>query len=209
MKKVINPGLADLGTPRKANVYIEIGFENGKLSLSGVEGPTVSGNARGGCGQIEMSMDDDYINSMTFNDGWDKTTFKRMLNAWRAWHLNDMNAGCEHQRALGWDKILLDDSKPKTQDNMAHWTYPSRSIIEQIIYSAYRKINNKKARKLIKNTFKVDVWRDEGHPKGAMTKPCPECGYKYGSAWLHEDVPQEVIDFLFSLPETQNTPAWV
>jgi hypothetical protein len=34
-----------------------------------------------------------------------------------------MNAGCKHQRAEKWNDILLDDSKPKTQDNMAIWTY--------------------------------------------------------------------------------------
>lgn len=38
------------------------------------------------------------------------------------------------------------------------------------------------------------------HPRGVLTKPCPECGYKYGSAWLYEHPTQEVIDFLSSLP---------
>jgi hypothetical protein len=33
--------------------------------------------------------------------------------------------------------------------------------------------------------------------------------YKYGHEWLKEDVPQEVIDFLESLPVTSVTPAWV
>jgi len=47
------------------------------------------------------------------------------------------------------------------------------------------------------------------HPKGLLMKPCPDCGYKYGSAWLHEDVPGGVIEFLFSLPESRLSPAWV
>lgn len=34
-------------------------------------------------------------------------------------------------------------------------------------------------------------------------------GYKYGSAWLTEDVPKEIVNFLSSLPETDETPAWV
>lgn len=33
--------------------------------------------------------------------------------------------------------------------------------------------------------------------------------YKYGYRWLTEEVPQEVIDWLFNLPETDMTPAWV
>lgn len=44
---------------------------------------------------------------------------------------------------------------------------------------------------------------------GLLTKPCPVCGYKYGSAWLKEDVPEEVINFLKALPDTKITPAWV
>ena len=32
--------------------------------------------------------------------------------------------------------------------------------------------------------------------------------YSYGSAWLREELPQDVIDFLASLPEADITPAW-
>lgn len=45
--------------------------------------------------------------------------------------------------------------------------------------------------------------------KGILCKPCPVCGYKYGTSWLTEEVPQEVIDWLFSLPDTKVKPAWV
>lgn len=47
------------------------------------------------------------------------------------------------------------------------------------------------------------------HPRGILTKECPVCGYKYGSAWQKEEVPQEVIDWLFNLPDTKTEPAWV
>lgn len=30
--------------------------------------------------------------------------FRSFLAIWQRWHLNDMHAGCEHQRALGWEK---------------------------------------------------------------------------------------------------------
>lgn len=33
-------------------------------------------------------------------------------------------------------------------------------------------------------------------------------GYKYGYKWLTEEVPQEVIDWLFALPETNIECAW-
>lgn len=45
--------------------------------------------------------------------------------------------------------------------------------------------------------------------KGILCKPCPVCGYKYGTSWKKEEVPQEVIDWLFALPDTTVEPAWV
>lgn len=38
---------------------------------------------------------------------------------------------------------------------------------------------------------------------------CKDCGYHIGTAWLFEEIPQDVIDFIESLPETDKTPAWV
>lgn len=38
--------------------------------------------------------------------------------------------------------------------------------------------------------------------------PDPE-GYKYGSAWKRQEVPEEVLVFLKSLPDADKQPAWV
>lgn len=58
--------------------------------------------------------------------------------------------------------------------------------------------------------FKTRGWvRYDKCEKGLLCKPCPVCGYKYGTAWQKEDVPQEVIDWLFNLPDTEIRPAWV
>lgn len=51
--------------------------------------------------------------------------------------------------------------------------------------------------------------REEEHPEGILNKPCPVCGYKYGSSWIKEEVPKDVIEWLESLPETKVKPAWV
>lgn len=45
--------------------------------------------------------------------------------------------------------------------------------------------------------------------RGILCKPCPVCGYKYGTAWQLEEVPRDVIDWLFALPDTPKSPAWV
>ena len=49
---------------------------------------------------------------------------------------------------------------------------------------------------------------EEDHPEGILSKACPVCGYKYGTKWLHEEVPQEVIDWLFALPDAKNKCVW-
>ena len=53
-------------------------------------------------------------------------------------------------------------------------------------------------------------WVREAESKqGLRCKPCPVCGYEYGTAWKRVDVPQEVLDWLFQLPDTKRQPAWV
>jgi hypothetical protein len=51
--------------------------------------------------------------------------------------------------------------------------------------------------------------RQEEHPEGLLGKPCPVCGYKYGSAWNKEEVPEDALAWLYDLPDTKITPAWV
>lgn len=46
------------------------------------------------------------------------------------------------------------------------------------------------------------------HPRGLLGKPCEVCGYRYGSAWRTETIPQEVIAFLESLPATRLDYPW-
>jgi hypothetical protein len=49
----------------------------------------------------------------------------------------------------------------------------------------------------------------EEHPEGLLCRPCPVCGYKYGSAWTRREVPEDVLEFLSGLPDTKKEPAWV
>jgi hypothetical protein len=46
-------------------------------------------------------------------------------------------------------------------------------------------------------------------PLGLLSKPCPVCGYKYGTAWKKRELPAEVITFIESLPEPTKQPAWI
>jgi hypothetical protein len=63
----------------------------------------------------------------------DDPKMREIAEVWKRWHLNDMRAGCEHQR---------------TQ---------SKGSVE-------------------------------------VGQECPECSYRYGSAWLYEELPPEIIE---------------
>jgi len=52
-------------------------------------------------------------------------------------------------------------------------------------------------------TWTLQVLEDAG------LNPDPEDGYRYGSAWPKEEVPESVIAFLEQLPGSPITPAWV
>lgn len=115
--------------------------------------------------------------------GWNPSTIAKLAQTWRRWHLNDMRPGCEHQREQGWDKRPIDPSKP---------------------LDAYGVFVGEHA------TWNMLVWvTKREHPQGLLAEPCPVCGYKYGTAWLHEDVPDDVLRWLAALPETTKQPAWV
>jgi hypothetical protein len=134
-----------LAKPRADKVFLTIEWTGKRLSITGVVGPKANGDCYGSCGQCR-----DALKEITrFDDGWwMKEGVARLAETWDRWHLNDMRAGCEHQREMG-------------------WTY------------------------------------DE-HP----SEPCPTCGYKFGTAWRREDVPEDVLQWLHDLPETTYSYPW-
>lgn len=79
---------------RGYSIFCKIKFnEDGNLSISGVEGPTASGNARGGCGQINMHAW--YIDA--YAPGWSRDLMMKFKKVWKQYHLNDMQAGTPAQ----------------------------------------------------------------------------------------------------------------
>jgi hypothetical protein len=75
------------------------------LSITGVHGPMNDGDAHGSSGQCDETLEE-LVNGPQENiseflrDG----KADRLLNIWRKYHLNDMNADCEHMvRDHGWD----------------------------------------------------------------------------------------------------------
>jgi len=89
MRKIVNPILKK-GGRRGYQVYCEIRYEEGLLSIVGVEGPNSSGNCRGSCGQIDMHLREEDRSTWVYQKGWTGELMTKFLDAWKAWHLNDM-----------------------------------------------------------------------------------------------------------------------
>lgn len=238
MKKVINPCTCEVytsrGTTQMENAYVEIEYTDGRLSLHGVIGPRVGGNCMGSCGQC-----DEEISKGVPTEDWTQEMLEKLCDVWDKWHLNDMRAYCQHQKELGWreqarEKITLyryrlkDEARKKKKEaekaalqalrNGEKFTPTEEQVffavmadsVEQYeeLSSPYYEPYNGVVYKPTETKTRGWVRYDESD-KGILCKPCPVCGYEYGSAWLKEEVPQEIIDWLFALPTTKTKPAWV
>lgn len=47
------------------------------------------------------------------------------------------------------------------------------------------------------------------HPDGLLTKVFEPTGEKYGSKWYFHQVPEDVLEWLYNLPDSKTEPAWV
>jgi hypothetical protein len=239
--RVIQPA-AQQGHP----IFCKVKYEGGELSISGVIGPKRNGDAWGGCGQIDMEFshrnpaDDDKRyqrpvkpSDLTFAPGWTAETWWDFLDAWKKYHLNNMKAGCEHQRAT-WNpaeeieivtyrlmsatqseqsalkksclaRLQAGETVALTRDEIGLLSLEWETTTAPDPYGWGAGCYN-----VEKREKKQAGWvRPEEHPRGLLCKPCEVCGYKYGSAWRKSEVPADVLDFLRNLPLAATTPAWV
>jgi hypothetical protein len=161
MKKVICP-IVKLTPHRSYRVYIGITFENGRLSISGVEGPLSNGNCLGACGQIVAHLSTEDRSEWEYLFGWDGEMVTELFRVWARWHLNDMRAGT-----------------PAQEEFVREWKRERRYDYTKVCEAL------EGAGLLVDN------------------------GYRYGTAWLAEEVPAEVIAWLSALPDAETQPAWV
>lgn len=209
-----------------------------RVSFHGVVGPKSNGDAVGSCGQIDSTIRE-YLDAkaIKYAPGWNKWRIAALLNLWDAHHLNDMEPACEHQRAQGWGKIASEkvtiyeykqtietirqsrDIEEKAMDALKAGQTVKLSEEEQKIISlpysfktpemelsdaiaAYYKPDGKEEKAL--------GWlNQEEHPRGILSRPCPVCGYKYGTEWKKRDVPADLLETLAGFPPTDQQPAWV
>jgi len=230
--KVYRIGTAKTYGGRSYSVFVKAEYKDGRLSIMGVGGPLASGNALGSCGRIRDSLKSKNLYKAP---GWTVGSVKRLLAIWDRWHLNDMRAGCEHQRA-NWDtkkKVELINYGPSTQYNdmfnraqTGLLTLEESGKLAALIASVglvttganKPKYETEEVKALLEAGWIVVKSREVKsvgsvytyeHPEGILMKPCEVCGYQYGSAWLKEDVPEDVLQELMNFPNADRKPAWV
>ena len=162
MQKIVNPIIKKTYGGRSYKVFISIKFVNGKLSISGVEGPLKSGNAIGSCGQIDMHLRNEDMKDWKFEKDWTPAMMVELLEVWDRWHLNDMKAGT-----------------PKQEEFIREW----------------KKSNKYDYNSVCKALEEAGLYIDNE--------------YRYGSKWLTEEIPEEVIKWLFELPDNKANYAWI
>jgi len=230
-----------IGTlPDLGKVFVTVEYSSdGKLSLTGVEGPKPNGDAKGSCGQIIIGFKEydarGYLtlDEITPADGWTPESIRRLFDVWAAWHGNDMQAGCEHQRVIDTTRQVEVVSYKLTHNAMALRTNTRHAAAQAALKGesfnptatarALAELNNWYSDihtlpdadsplfdcyEVSKRETKAVGWltQDE-HPDGMLSRPCGVCGYKYGSAWLKMDVPSDVVEWLCGLPTDDPLPS--
>lgn len=143
-------------------------------------------------------------------------TFKKIYKFWTLYHLNDMHPECEHQNALGW-KELAHKKITFYHYKMNRETANKQSEIEKFykdkflngeavkanaddleilnlkyFIDTFYELKEDKAKyyTLEKTEEKTCGWVNcDEHEDGILTKACPVCGYKYGTAWKMLQIP--------------------
>ena len=103
----------------------------------------------------------------------------------KMYHYNLNSDGIRKQAKL--ERLILDAAKMgKTYKLKSDERYllnlPFSRITHNEIASPYYKLKN--------TEIKTLGWlRESEHPNGILCKPCPVCGYEYGTAWKYFPVP--------------------
>lgn len=239
MNKVINPCKVDneqaycrIYTEEKLCTLLDDTIDTVTvLHITGVVGPRSNGDeyAAGQCY--------DTMRQGVANEGWTADMLYKLLDIWQRWHMNDMKPYCEHQ--VDWDggklcklyEYKMSDDTRKRLDTLKESIHNmliagdsvqlsesqrtllgSKYFVKTAVDTAPEgnelyKEYTKHARELY--PLESDTKWGDKHPDGILAKPCPVCGYKWGSSWRAERVPEEVLQWLESLPESTRKPAWV
>lgn len=114
-------GKGNVGWKHPVDVFVTIRFKEGRLSISGVEGPMSNGDCRGSCGQINMHEWD----IVSYGQGWNQGVVTRLRQVWSDWHLNDMQVGSPAQM-----EFLKEHKNEWDRSKEEHYNWAKRVLAE-------------------------------------------------------------------------------
>lgn len=238
MKKIVNPCVCNTYNG-DAKAYAEIEYENGQLSICGVVGPKRNGNCTGGAGQCVDEIrsgkpTEDWTNEMLqkFCDIWDRWHLNDMNPCCEHQReLGWVEQSQEKVKVMKWDRTKETREKARAAEKRAveclkngktFVPTPEETMYANVSYDVttyndelpehpeFYEFKERDCLGYSNVEYKTRGWiSHKEHPLGILGKPCPVCGYEYGTSWIKEEVPQDIIDWLFSLPESRTKPAWV
>lgn len=153
--------------------------------------------------------------------------YMEILRLWENYHLNGMHPECEHQAKLGWREIAKKPvtlykwklnyeaikeqnaaekmAKAALQEGKTFTPTEHETFMANLGYkitTAEDKLPEDIAKyyKPDGTETKTCGWLYETeHPEGILGKPCPVCGYKYGTAWNYFPIPKEDEDIIYKI----------
>lgn len=237
--KTINPCKCQVYTHAGSQVlrdaFARIEFDGTKLSISGVIAPMKNGNCLGSAGQCVDEMrtgipTDEWTNEMLqkFCDIWDRWHLNNMrpycshmkelgwldereekvkIEEWTLSQESMNKRGAAEKRALSCLKKGETFIPTEEETMYANLLYLLKIYNEEDNpLKQYYVLNDKDSC----TRYTERGWINyKYNPLGLLGKPCPVCGYEYGSSWLTEEVPEDVIEWLSNLPDTTVEPAWI
>lgn len=223
-KRRVYIGEMDTGHATRALVHVDITWtaagerdehgneptDTGSLSISGdAKRPRARDIDQGG--QMQTAIRDMPAEDLAISEEHRDA----LVGLWNAYHLNTLTAGCEHQRAMGWHAAHAYTGSPTTDAGRAYdyalrildglsETIPPRPACavcrglsgpDAPCYSCEGGMATEHAYRL--RETKTELRRRlELELRDDVSRPCPVCGYRYGSAWLKLPVPADVVLFL-------------
>lgn len=224
MTKTVEPTILGVGS-----TTVEIKYEKGRLSIRGVGGfwgqcyeEIASGSPADGWTREMLDKFAEIWKKWHLNDmrpyckhqkelGWDNEATQKVTVYY--YRLTD-EARRKQKRAEEAALEALRMGEPfvpsKEQTMYAALPYIIKSFGKELVSAHYQPgglfYSGNKTMTETKTRGQINY--DE-NPIGILGRPCPICGYKYGTSWIKEEVPQDVIDWLFSLPSSTVEPAWI
>lgn len=157
--------------------------------------------------------------------------FSRIYAMWKKYHLNDMHPECEHQRELGWPERARQSVTIYTH-TLNSDTILKRHKIESSVMERIKKGEtvslSESDRDLLNLQYEIKTWKGclpediasyykldrtdkrtlgwlepEEHPEGLLCRPCPVCGYRYGTAWKYMPIKPDDLQTIKSLMEDE------